>query len=56
MINDLSKQLVGRLGTVLFECRHIDVIDKNDHFATCRGTDEILFLLLEFIFVHEQIL
>jgi hypothetical protein len=34
LINNLSEKLIRRLGTILFESRHVDVIDENDHFSS----------------------
>jgi hypothetical protein len=56
MVDDLSQQLNRRLSTVGLQHRHVDVINKDDHFTAGGGSNEIFFLLHEFVLIHEQVL
>jgi hypothetical protein len=51
LIDDLSKELVGRLCSVLLEGGHVDIIDKEDHFFASKGSDFGSSFFGELVFV-----
>ena len=38
LVDDLPEKLIRRLSTILFKSRHVDIIDKHDHFSSSRGS------------------
>ena len=55
LINDLPQQFIGWLCAVLFESRHVDIINKENHLFTTERSNFSSSLFGEFIFVEEDI-
>jgi hypothetical protein len=55
LINDLPQQFIGGLRAVLFEGRHVDIINKENHLFTAEWSNFSSSLFGEFIFVEEDI-
>lgn len=55
LINNLSQEFIRWLSPILLKSRHVDIINKEDHFFSTQGTNLSSSLFSKFILIKENI-